>query len=218
MNYSEALSYTFRDEDWLKKIAIGGLIAWVSFYLGLVFIFGFLLLGYYLGIVRNVLKGEERVLPAWADWGKLFVDGIMGSIILFVYLVLTGGLCALIIINICAGVYVSDVEMTLGIVLVSLLTCFSLMFLTNFGLLQFAATNNFAAAFSLSTLSTVLKEHFGDFLAIIIFSMILNAILLFAGLGILSPFTNFWGMVVQAHLFGQCAKRCLVTTEVAPSA
>ena len=40
MNYSEALAFTFRDTDWLKKIAIGGLIAFISFYLGLFFLFG----------------------------------------------------------------------------------------------------------------------------------------------------------------------------------
>jgi len=85
----------------------------------------------------------------------------------------------------------------------------------NYGLIQFAATENFGSAFSLSGIFTLIKNDLGNFLAIMIFSSILNAILFLAGLGILSPFTNFWGLVVQAHLFGQCAKGLQSTTPTA---
>lgn len=211
MNYSEALSFVFRDAEWLKKLAIGGLLAVVSFCFGLIFIFGFFLIGYYIGIIRNVAQGAENPLPEWQQWSKLFVDGIMGTVIILIYLAIIGGLCALFIVQICGQTYVGDVEMVFGIVSVSLVTLFLLIFLTNFGLIQFALTDNFASAFNFSALLSVMKSHLGEFLAVAIFSFILNAILFLAGLGILSPFTNFWGMAVQAHLFGQCARKCLQT-------
>ena len=67
MNYSEALSFAFRDRNWLKKIVIGGAIAFASFYLGIIFIFGFFVIGYYIGVLRNVAKAVESPLPEWND-------------------------------------------------------------------------------------------------------------------------------------------------------
>ena len=205
MNYSEALSFTFQDEEWLKKIAIGGLIAFVSFYVGLFFIFGFFLVGYYLGVLRNVMRGDEKPLPDWGDMGKIFVDGMLGAIIALFYFIIIGGLCAILIVNV-ANDFMPDYEKAFLIVFISLGTLLAMAFFINFGLIQFAATENFGAAFSLSAMIKLLRGNLGNFLAIVVFSLILNGILFLAGLGILSPFTNQWGMVVQAHLFGQCAR------------
>ena len=46
MNYSEALSFTLKDKEWLKKIGLGGFFALIGFYAVLVFFFGFFLVGY----------------------------------------------------------------------------------------------------------------------------------------------------------------------------
>jgi hypothetical protein len=64
----------------------------------------------------------------------------------------------------------------------------------------------------------LLKNDFGNYLTIVIFTSILNAMLFLAGLGIFSPFTNFWGYMVQAHLFGQYAKGVQATTPAVQSA
>ncbi|MCH7680508.1 DUF4013 domain-containing protein [candidate division KSB1 bacterium] len=77
MNYSEALSFTFQDKEWLKKIGLGGFFALISFYAGLFFIFGFFLVGYYIGVLRNVMNDEESPLPDWSNMSKIFVDGLM---------------------------------------------------------------------------------------------------------------------------------------------
>jgi len=206
MNYSEALSFTFQDEEWVKKLAIGGLFVFVSFYLGLFFITGFVVAGYYIGLLRNVLKGEEKPLPQWTKWEKIFVDGILGAIISFIYFLFIGGIAALMIVSVVNDPGIQDFEMGMAIAVISLLALLSLSILTNLGLARFAATNDFGAAFSFSEIFRLLKNDFGNYLSIVIFSFILNAILFLAGLGILSPFTNFWGLVVQAHLFGQCVR------------
>jgi len=206
MNYSEALAFVFRDQDWVKKIAIGGFVAFVSFYCGLVFIFGFFLVGYYLGIIRNLLNNEESPLPEWSDVGKIFIDGLVGSIIIFVYTIFIGGLCAMFIVYLANHPFISDFERVIGIIFVSISTLVSLAMLINLGLLRFATTENFGSAFDVAAMFELIKQNFGNLLAITIFSLILNAILLAAGFGILSPFTNFWGLTVQAHLFAQLAK------------
>ncbi|MFQ5676872.1 MAG: DUF4013 domain-containing protein [bacterium] len=219
MNYSEALSFTFQDKEWLKKTAIGGFFAMISFYGGLVFIFGFFLMGYYVGIIRNVMKGEETALPDWSNMSKIFVDGLLGSIITLIYFVVIGGICALIITRVAMDPYIEEYEVVLSCIATSLLTLFALGLFINFGLIQFAATENFGAAFSLSGIFALIKKDLGNFLAILIFSFILNGILFLAGLGILSPFTNFWGMIVQAHLMGQFARNLQgIQQAVAPTA
>lgn len=199
-------------------MAIGGLIAFISFYAGLVFIFGFFLVGYYVGVIRNVIKGEEHPLPDWSNMSKLFVDGILGAIIIFGYLVVIGGLCALVIVQFATDPFIAEFEMVMGIITTSILTLLALGIFINFGLMQFAITENFASAFSLADFFHFIKGKLGNYIGIIIFSFILNGILFFAGLGIISPFTNFWGMVVQAHLFGQCAKESHSTTTAIQSA
>jgi hypothetical protein len=218
MNYSEALSFTFRDQSWLKKMAIGGLIAFISLYAGLFFITGFFIMGYYIGILRNVMKEEDRPLPEWSDLGKIFVDGILGGIIFILYFIIIGLISAIPITQVAMDPYILGVEKGLTIAVISMITLLALYIFINIGLMQFAATNNFASAFNMSGLFRLLKGNFGNFLAIVIFSLILNGILFLAGLGIISPFTNFWGLVVQAHLFGQCARNLQETTTVVQSA
>lgn len=205
MNYSDALSFTFRDPNWLKKIAIGGAIAFASFYLGIIFIFGFFVIGYYIGVLRNVSNNVELPLPEWNDLGKLFVDGMLGAIISVFYFLIIGGLCALAIVSV-VNDYMPDFEKVSLIVLISVTTLVTLATCIGYGLLQFALTGNFSSAFSLTGFFNIIRSDPGNFLAIIIFSIILNCILFFAGLGIFSALTNFWGMVVQAHLFGQYAR------------
>ncbi|MFQ5603557.1 MAG: DUF4013 domain-containing protein [bacterium] len=213
MNYSEALSFTFKDESWLKKMAIGGLFGFMSMYAGLLFIFGFFLVGYYVGVLRNVMNEEETSLPEWSDMSKIFVDGVMGSVIFLIYFIVIGGLCALFIIHVASNHYMAEVEQVSLIVFISVATFIALTFFINFGLTQYAATENFASAFSLAGLINILRSHFGDFIAIIIFSIILNGILLCAGLVIFAPITNFWGMLIQAHLFGQYAREIKISTQ-----
>jgi len=215
MNYSEAISFTFQDKEWLKKIGIGGFLALVSCFAALFFIFGFFLVGYYIGVLRNVMNSEESPLPDWSNMSKIFVDGIMGTIIILIYFVFIGGMCALIITRVAMDPYLLDYEVAISCVLTSLVTLFALGFFINYGLIQFATTENFGSAFSLSGMITLIKNDLGNFLAIMIFSSILNAILFLAGLGILSPVTNFWGLMVQAHLFGQCARGLRGTTPTA---
>jgi hypothetical protein len=206
MNYSEALSFVFRDQKWVKKIAIGGAIAFLCWYAALVFLLGFFVLGYYLSVLRNVRKGADNPLPEWNELGKLFVDGLLGGMICLVYFVIVGGVCALAIVGAVNDEYMQDFERVSLIIAISMLTLITLAFFVNYGLVQFSITENFSAAFSIGGISNLLRHHFGNFLAIIIFTLILNGMLFLAGLGILSPFTNFWGLIVQAHLFGQYAK------------
>jgi hypothetical protein len=206
MNYSEALSFTFQDEEWAKKIALGGLLVFIAVFSGILFFIGFFAMGYYVSVLRNVMAGEGTPLPEWKNWGKFFADGVLGGIILLLYFLVIGGITAFLIVSVATEPGLQDFEMAILITGISIAALLSLAIFANLGLVQFAATNDFGAAFNLSEIFRSLRNDFGNYLTITIFSSILNCILFLAGIGIFSPFTNFWGLVVQAHLFGQCAR------------
>jgi len=206
MDYSKALSFSFEDEQWVKKLGIGGAISFFSLFFGSLLITGFFIVGYYIGILRKVMNKEENCLPDWSNFGKLFVDGLLGGIICLIYLLLIGGLGAALIVAIATDESMGDAEMVILIVLTSLLIVFFLAVFSNLGMMQFAATDDFSAAFNLSGIFRLLRQNWSTYFAIITFSIILNLILFLAGLVIFSAFTNFWGLVVQAHLFGQTAR------------
>jgi hypothetical protein len=46
---------------------------------------GLIVAGYALRIMRQAINGEELHLPAWDQWGKLFIDGLRWAIISIVY-------------------------------------------------------------------------------------------------------------------------------------
>jgi len=206
MNYSTALSYIFQDQDWLKKTVLGGFCIFIAVFSGILFFAAFFAIGYYVNVLRHVMNNAEKPLPEWDNnWSKFFVDGLMGALILFVYFIAIGGLGAIIIVNF-ALADIADYERVLGIVFTGLGILLGLTIFGNLGLMRYAATNDFAAAFRLPEISQMLKNDFGNFVTIVLFTSLLNAMLFLAGLAIFSPFTNFWGCMVQAHLFGQFAR------------
>ncbi len=70
INFIEALQFPFQDRDWIKKIAIAGvlviipILGWITLY------------GYAVRIVRGLLQGS-RQLPEFDDFGGDFSRGLM---------------------------------------------------------------------------------------------------------------------------------------------
>ncbi len=200
MDYHKALSFTFDDKDWPKKIAIGGFFNFLNVF------FCFFIVGYYMGLLRNVQRRAEVLLPDWSDMGKIIVDGVVGSIILLLYTLLIGGLCALAIIYFATESGLDDAGMVISIVMVSILTVVGLTVLGNLALLQFTFSDDFRDAFSLTKMLQMGRAHGSDLIGVTVFSLILNGLMFVVGLGLLSPFTSFWAFVVQGHLFAQCVQ------------
>ncbi|MCI0398938.1 MAG: DUF4013 domain-containing protein, partial [Chloroflexi bacterium] len=82
MDFGKAYSFIREDEGWVGKITIGSII----FLLAGFFIIPIpLLIGYQIAVTRNVMKGVEKPLPEWQDWGQLFMDGLWVGIAFLVY-------------------------------------------------------------------------------------------------------------------------------------
>ena len=63
MDIGAALTYVTKDEAWLKKVLVGGLLLLIPL------IGGLIMYGFGVRIVRNVLAGEPNPLPEWDDIG-----------------------------------------------------------------------------------------------------------------------------------------------------
>ncbi len=78
------LRFPFQGPDWQSRFLIGSallLLGWFIPIIPAIFVFG-----YALEVLRRTLRGEEPSLPAWQDWGRLFMDGLRAFAVSLVYL------------------------------------------------------------------------------------------------------------------------------------
>lgn len=81
----KALTYYFREKNYKKKILIAYAINLLSF----LYIPGFFFTGYRIGIIRQISKQEDEVLPDWKNWGSLFLDGLKVYLLTFIFAIST---------------------------------------------------------------------------------------------------------------------------------
>lgn len=81
LNIEEAISFIWRDRDWLVKIALGSLFSLLS----LILVGAVLVQGYLLVLAERVARGEPSPLPEWDNWGELTRKGLIGLLVSFVY-------------------------------------------------------------------------------------------------------------------------------------
>lgn len=79
MDIGKSFTYITEDEKWVSKLGVGALISMIPFA-------NFALFGYQVQIARNVWHGEERPLPTWDEFGKLFIDGLRFIAAMIVYM------------------------------------------------------------------------------------------------------------------------------------
>jgi hypothetical protein len=73
MDLQAAVTFPFKDPDWVKKSVVGSLLVLLSF--PLVFLGVPILYGWAIRIARNVAAGQETGIPPWSDLSSYFLDG-----------------------------------------------------------------------------------------------------------------------------------------------
>ena len=79
VDYGRAFTYPQEDPDWIKKVAIAGVVTLIPV------VGGLLLWGYMIEIARRVIAGESPVLPEWSDFGGFLKKGFFYFVVGLVY-------------------------------------------------------------------------------------------------------------------------------------
>jgi hypothetical protein len=226
MDVAKAFGFVTEDERWLGKLGIGALISLLSFLILPVV----LLVGYLVGVTRNVMNAEERPLPEWEDFGALFRDGFAVIVAQIVYtlpfwllmciaLVATigfGGMTEATDEAIAAGIMA-----TYGLVIcLGLLFAIVLFFLSPAIVIQYVRTDEFGATFRFGEVIGIARDNMGDilitalasFVASLLLNIVIGVIAIIPCLGwVAAPVLALagypWMMVVTGHLYGQIAAK-----------
>jgi hypothetical protein len=209
MDLSRALSYITDDEDWLKKLAIGGLLSLIpvvgQFWAG----------GYALQVLKNIIAGKESPLPELTDdFGDKLIHGLVVWAITTIYALpmIVLGIFAGIVIGLITAPMDSDVA---GVVSALTGTCaglIGLVFFVAYGLFYpyvlgaYAETGQFGDAFQFSKIWTMVKANIGQTLLTLLVMAVVGAVAGSIGAavcGIGAAFTGFYAQLVSSFLYGK---------------
>jgi hypothetical protein len=220
MDIGKAYTFIPEDDDWIKKIIIGGVLILFSF----LFIPIFFVIGYQIAVVKKVMNGEDRALPEWNDWGKMFMDGLVVWVAQIVYAlpVILLTLCSFFIWVPAAtdpGGDIGDVLSGAAIFGLVVLACLVFLFAIALAFImpalyiQYARTGEFGPMFQVGEVIRIARENFVDILIVIVASIAAGLVLglvtwiPICGWLILAPLGTVWIMVATAHLYGQIAAK-----------
>ena len=231
MDIGKSLTFISEDERWVNKVII---LLIVSFFSFLIFPI-FFLIGYAIGITRNVKDGVEKPLPEWEDWGKLFMDGLYIFIAQFVYTlpfliiaciatVATGGLGALADSggsSDAMGILLGTTGLIIGCL--GFLYMLALVFISPAIIIQYVLQHDeFGACFRFGEVFGIARDSIANILIVILVtmgigfavSMVTGVLSLIPCIGwiaalliglLMSPYLT----AVSGHLYGQIATNFL---------
>jgi len=215
MDFGLALTYQFKDPDWVKKLLLAALISLIPV-MGWVFVFG-----WSLEVTRRVIKNETQVLPE-IDLTRDLVRGLEGFLINLVYnlpvLIITVPLS--IILAFTSAEFNNNMQMFAGMWVLSVLCAFPLAIFYSIAITMITASaygvflaqdESLAAGFNLAqVIRQVRKAPTVYFLVLI--GQIMCGFIAFFGIAacvVGLVFTMTYSMTVMGHLYGQAYKEAV---------
>ncbi len=217
MDIGKAFTFVFEDEDWVVKIVIaaavllagivvGSLCFWIVF---IPTILAFALpAGYAVEITRRVIGGRQDVLPAWDQWGELFIDGVKVILIGIVYYL--PSIIVSAILGPITGAF-SDQASWVGALFGSLLGCFNLLWFIAASLLLpaaiafYADRGQVAHALRFGEVFGLVRDNLTTYVITAVMSWVAGVVgalgVLVCGVGALVTGPYAW--MVTGHLYGQ---------------
>ncbi len=204
MDFGRAFSFVFDDEDWIKKVGIGGLLSLIPI-IGI-----FVVLGWGLEITKRVIKGDAEVLPDWTDFGGYLTKGFLVFLIAFVYTL------PVLLIQGCSSLpflfeNADDTLYTIFTIVTICFGCFTALYsLAAYLVLpaaigRYAATGELAQAFKLGEIFKTVRDNLGTYglvlLGGIVASLVSSLGTIACVIGVI--FTMVYGLAINGHLWGQ---------------
>lgn len=212
MDIGRSFTFITEDEDWLRKVLIGGLISLIPI------VGQFYLAGYALQVIKNTIEGREVPLPeVTEDFGEKLLKGLLSVIIgfiLFLPVIILGSISG-IGSALLGGAFVdTEAAEAAGTIMTLWGVCFGCVTLVlglaislfvPFALGKYAETEQFGDAFKFGELFGLLKANFGSTIIAILISVVAGIAAGIAGsilCGIGFFFTGFYAQLVTAFLYG----------------
>lgn len=215
MNIGTAFGFVTEDEEWIKKILIGGLIFLGFGIVGIIIpgVASIPLYGYMFQAASNVYKKNPRPLPDWNNFGDILMKGLFYLLISIAYAIpliiisgvfffLTGGIASM-------G---DSGETTGGIMLLCFIPVMIILgILTGIvilvALVRYVQTDSLGSAFEIGKIISMLKANpglWGMLIVVNILAAIVASLGIIAcGVGVL--FTAVYASAVSGHALGQAA-------------
>lgn len=205
MDLERSIKFMFKDEDWLKKLLIGGIVNVVP-------IVNFAGLGYGVKTQANIIKGEETPLPEWSEFGDFFVKGLLvfvAGLVYYLPLILLSCVMGVIGNALYAGGSDAAALGNLFSVCIGLISFLYGLFagvILPAGVTMYAVTDEFASMFRFGEIFRFIGQNLGNYVIAILITMVASTVAglvggLVCGIGLL--LTVPWSYLVIAHLFAQ---------------
>ena len=217
MDIGRSFTYMFEDQDWLKKILIGGVV-------NLIPIVNFASTGYFIEALRNTAEGRELPLPEWDDFGGKFMKGLMAGIAGFIYalpIMLFMGIVFGLTAAVAAAVADEDTAAAVVTACSGIGYCLMfvymilLMLILPAATIRYTLTEQFGAFFRFGDIIAFIKANIGGYIIALLVALVASLIAqivggIACGIGIL--FTLMWAMLVGANLLGNLAREAQPAT------
>jgi hypothetical protein len=210
LDIGKSFTYMFEDENWIKKIIIGGVLLLVP-------IVNIISMGYMLEALKRTADGIDIPLPEWDDFGGKFMKGLMIVVIVLIYTIpIWLILCVVFGLTVIAGD--NDTMASLVGLLSACAMCVYLIWgilvcvVTPAALIKCAITGEFMSAFQFGEIFGFIKSNLANYLVAIVLTGVAGMV---AGFGVIACFvgmlfTGFWSYLVMAHLLGQVQRESLI--------
>jgi len=215
MDFGLALTYQFKDPDWVKKLLLAALFSLIPV-MGWVFVFG-----WSLEVTRRVIKNETQVLPD-IDLARDLVRGLEGFLINLVYnlpvLIITVPLS--IILAFTSAAFNNNMQMFAGMWVLSVLCAFPLAIFYSIAITMITASaygaflaqdESLAAGFNLAQVVRQVRKAPTVYFLVLIGQIMCGFIAFFgiAACVVGLVFTMTYSMTVMGHLYGQAYKEAV---------
>ncbi len=206
MDFALSFSFPFQDEDWIKKIAIAGVLCLTI--IGAIPVFGWSLV-----VTRRVITGETPTLPDWSEFADYIVLAIKGLLVGFAFsipVLIVVVPVSLVTTLITDGEGVRTALTVINLCLSCLVTLYSILlaFVVPAALGRLAATDSIGEALNPGKLIGMIRAVPSAYLMAVLGYIVAGFV---SGLGVILCIvgifaTAAYAMAVQAHLYGQAYK------------
>ena len=203
MDFGQAFSFVFQDQEWIKKILIAGVLMIVPF------VGWWVVLGWSIEITRRVIAGEDPVLPDWAEFADFLVKGLKGFVVGLVLAI------PLILITVPYSVVTalldpSDAEAVIWILSICF-SCFALIYGVALAFAipaaygQLAATEQIAQSVNPGKLIALIRGNPSAYIIAVLGVIVAGIVSIFGViLCVIGLFvTMAYALAIQGHLYGQ---------------